>query len=108
MPFIPPHASCTYIQALDDVCPSTTTDPARVTEAMHRTIRWIDRCIKAHSRPHEQNLYGIIQGGLDPELRAQCLVEMMKRDASLPGYVAGNVDGHDVCGCTFELDWMLT
>ena len=29
---------------------------------MHRTLRWIDRCIKAHKRPHDQNLFGIVQG----------------------------------------------
>lgn len=60
------------IMALDDVVHSTTTGP-RVEEAMHRTLRWIDRCISAHSRPHEQNLFGIVQGGLDPELRSICL-----------------------------------
>jgi tRNA-guanine family transglycosylase len=49
------------IMALDDVCSSTTTGP-RVEEAMRRTLRWIDRCISAHQRPHEQNLFGIVQG----------------------------------------------
>lgn len=38
-------------------------------EATHRTTRWIDRCIAAHARKHDQNLFGIVQGGLDPELR---------------------------------------
>ena len=28
---------------------------------MERTIRWIDRCIKAHQRPHDQHLFGIVQ-----------------------------------------------
>ena len=32
------------IMALDDVVKTTTTGP-RVEEAMHRTLRWIDRCI---------------------------------------------------------------
>lgn len=41
------------MMALDDVVSSTTTGP-RVEEAMHRTLRWIDRCIKAHKRPHDQ------------------------------------------------------
>lgn len=41
----------------------------RFTEATHRTTRWLDRCIAAHSRPSEQNLFAIVQGGLDPELR---------------------------------------
>jgi tRNA-guanine family transglycosylase len=32
------------IMALDDVVKTTTEGP-RVEEAMHRTLRWIDRCI---------------------------------------------------------------
>lgn len=78
------------MMALDDVVHSTTTGP-RVEEATHRTLRWIDRCIGAHSRPAEQNLFGIVQGGLDPELRAYCLREMVKRD--LPGYAIGGLSG---------------
>ena len=54
---------------LDDVVGSTVTDEARFEEATHRTTRWLDRCIAAHSRPAEQNLFAIIQGGLDPRLR---------------------------------------
>lgn len=45
--------------ALDDVV-EPTSSPARVDEAMERSIRWLDRCIAAHKRPHEQNLFGII------------------------------------------------
>jgi tRNA-guanine family transglycosylase len=59
------------IMQLDDVVSSIIEGP-RVEEAMHRTLRWLDRCIKAHARPHDQNLFGIVQGGLDPVLRAQC------------------------------------
>ena len=44
-------------------------DEARFEEATHRTTRWIDRCIAAHSRPTEQALFGIVQGGLDVRLR---------------------------------------
>ncbi|KAH9756457.1 Queuine tRNA-ribosyltransferase catalytic subunit 1 [Citrus sinensis] len=56
------------IMALDDVVRTTITGP-RIEEAMYRTLRWVDRCIAAHKRPHEQNLFGIVQGGLDPVLR---------------------------------------
>ncbi|RWW19503.1 hypothetical protein GW17_00016441 [Ensete ventricosum] len=73
------------IMALDDVVKTTITGP-RIEEAMYRTVRWIDRCIAvtifviflviswvhsrtAHKRPDEQNLFGIVQGGLDPVLR---------------------------------------
>lgn len=78
------------MMALDDVCSSLTVGP-RVEEAMHRTLRWIDRCIKAHKRPTEQNLFGICQGGLEPKLRDYCLREMVKRQ--LPGYAIGGLAG---------------
>jgi queuine tRNA-ribosyltransferase catalytic subunit len=35
---------------LDDVVATTLEDPVRMEEAMYRSIRWLDRCIKAHSR----------------------------------------------------------
>lgn len=57
---------------LDDVVSSTVTGP-RVEEAMHRSIRWLDRCIAANKNPDRQNLFAIIQGGLDTELRKKCL-----------------------------------
>ncbi|WJX59903.1 tRNA-guanosine(34) preQ1 transglycosylase [Trifolium repens] len=78
------------IMALDDVIKTTTTG-ARVEEAMYRTLRWIDRCIAAHKRPHDQNLFGIVQGGLDPELRDTCVKGMVQRD--LPGYAIGGLSG---------------
>ena len=78
------------IMQLDDVVSSLVTGP-RVEEAMHRSIRWLDRCIAAHARPHEQNLFGIIQGGLDPELRRRCVRDMLERD--LPGYAIGGLSG---------------
>lgn len=54
---------------LDDVVPSTLEDADRMREAMHRSIRWLDRCVAAHARKKDQNLFPIVQGGLDPELR---------------------------------------
>ena len=35
---------------LDDVVPAIVS-PDRVHEAMERSVRWLDRCIKAHSKP---------------------------------------------------------
>ncbi|XP_061412136.1 queuine tRNA-ribosyltransferase catalytic subunit 1-like [Lethenteron reissneri] len=57
---------------LDDVVSSTVTGP-RVEEAMWRSVRWLDRCIAANKNPDSQNLFAIIQGGLDPDLRLKCL-----------------------------------
>lgn len=75
---------------LDDVVATLTTGP-RVEEAMHRSIRWLDRCIAAHKKPESQNLFAIIQGGLDPEMRKQCCIEMVKRDT--PGIAIGGLSG---------------
>ena len=47
------------MMALDDVVPPTTPQE-RVDEAMERSIRWLDRCIKAHKYPEKQNLFGIV------------------------------------------------
>ena len=57
---------------------------------MYRSIRWLDRGLKAHKNP-KQNLFAIIQGGLDPELREICLKEMIKR--STPGFAIGGLSG---------------
>ncbi|CAO3643043.1 unnamed protein product [Mucor fragilis] len=75
---------------LDDVISSLTTGP-RVEEAMWRSIRWLDRCIKAHKKQDTQNLFAIIQGGLNTDLRKKCVEEMVKRDT--PGYAVGGLSG---------------
>ncbi|CEL96737.1 unnamed protein product [Vitrella brassicaformis CCMP3155] len=79
------------MMALDDVVSATLPDRHRVEEATHRTFRWLDRCIKAHARPSEQNLFGIVQGGLHEDLRAVSLKGMIERD--LPGYAIGGLSG---------------
>ena len=43
---------------------------AVVADATERTHRWAERSLAAHSRP-DQALFGIVQGGLDPELRGR-------------------------------------
>jgi len=76
---------------LDDVIATTSPDHARIKEAMHRSIRWLDRCISAHQNPASQNLFCIIQGGLDLELRRECCREMVTRDT--PGIAIGGLSG---------------
>lgn len=78
------------IMQLDDVVATLTTG-SRVEEAMERTIRWLDRCIKAHARPGEQSLFPIVQGGTDLELRERCITALVARD--LPGYAIGGLSG---------------
>ncbi|CAM9495634.1 unnamed protein product [Choristocarpus tenellus] len=82
------------IMQLDDVISSVTTNTERFEEAMLRSVRWLDRCVAAHGKPESQNLFAIVQGGLDilpGGLRERCLEEMIKRD--LPGYAIGGLAG---------------
>ncbi len=65
-------AGSDIMMQLDDVVSSTVKGP-RVEEAMHRSVRWLDRCIAANKNPDRQNLFAIIQGGLDAKLRKACL-----------------------------------
>lgn len=76
---------------LDDVIATTHPDMERMKEAMHRSVRWLDRCIKAHKYPEKQNLFCIIQGGLDLDLRRECTAEMVARDT--PGIAIGGLSG---------------
>lgn len=62
---------------------------ARVAIANERTVRWLERCKAAHTRPHEQALFGIIQGGTDMDQRSWCAERIC--NIELPGYAIGGV-----------------
>jgi tRNA-guanine family transglycosylase len=79
------------IMQLDDVIQTTSPDHARMKEAMERSVRWLDRCMAAHKYPERQNLFCIIQGGLDLELRQECCREMVARNT--PGIAIGGLSG---------------
>ncbi|MGK7912008.1 MAG: tRNA guanosine(34) transglycosylase Tgt [Synechococcus sp.] len=76
------------IMAFDE-CPPYPATREAVTQAVRRTTAWIERCISAHRRSHDQALFGIVQGGVYPELRQQSAREL--RDFDLPGYAIGGV-----------------
>ena len=61
-----------------------------VRDAMERTLRWSERALAAHSDP-DQALFGIVQGGTDPELRA----ESARRTAAL-GFAGFGIGGLSV------------
>ena len=46
-----------------------TSERAVVVDATDRTHRWAERSLRAHDR-EDQALFGIVQGGLEPDLRA--------------------------------------
>ena len=78
------------VMQLDDVIATTSPDYERIKEATYRSIRWLDRCIAVQKDPR-QNLFCIIQGGLDLDLRRMCCEEMVKRDT--PGIAIGGLSG---------------
>ncbi|CAB3410086.1 unnamed protein product [Caenorhabditis bovis] len=94
---LPPEKSIEIQQALgadimmqlDHVIHVLTTGDI-VKEAMYRSIRWLDRCKKAHTRD-DQALFPILQGGLDLELRKECALEMAKR--AKVGIAIGGLSG---------------
>jgi queuine tRNA-ribosyltransferase len=75
------------IMALD-ICPSFKDNADKVKEATDRTHRWAERCRKAHTRP-DQALFGIVQGGFNPEWRKESARIISSLD--FPGYAIGGL-----------------
>jgi queuine tRNA-ribosyltransferase len=69
-----------------DECPGSTCEPNILRQAVQRTILWAQRCRQKH-RKSDQALFGIVQGGTDLELRAECARQLIKLD--FPGYALG-------------------
>lgn len=70
------------------------TESDVMKDAMHRSIRWLDRGIKAHeANKHKQNLFAITQGGLDAPMREYCITEMLKRKDQVSGFAIGGLSG---------------
>jgi queuine tRNA-ribosyltransferase len=58
------------IQMVLDVCPPLPSPEPVVRLAVERTAAWAERA-RAHHRREGQALFGIVQGGTDPELRTE-------------------------------------
>jgi queuine tRNA-ribosyltransferase len=63
-------------------------EPSVIRDAMERTLRWADRCRRAATRA-DQALFGIVQGGLDAQLRVECAQRLAEMD--FPGYAVGGL-----------------
>ncbi|MBQ6817336.1 MAG: tRNA guanosine(34) transglycosylase Tgt [Bacilli bacterium] len=61
-----------------DECPPYPVSYEYMKNSVDRTLRWAKRCIDAHNRKDEQGLFGIVQGGIYPDLRKYCAEELMK------------------------------
>ncbi|RMG88478.1 MAG: tRNA guanosine(34) transglycosylase Tgt, partial [Chloroflexi bacterium] len=71
-----------------DQCPPPT-DRETVIKAVERTTKWARRCREAHPDDNKQALFGIMQGGIFEDLRAQSAEALLPLDC--PGYAVGGL-----------------
>ena len=71
-----------------DECPPADAPREVVAEATARTTRWARRCRAAH-RVNDQALFGIVQGGVELDLRERSARELI--DLDFPGYAVGGL-----------------
>jgi queuine tRNA-ribosyltransferase len=91
-----------------DECTPFHADRTYTLRSMERTHRWLDRCIAWHGEhaPAGQLLYGIVQGGVYEELRAESTAHVA--NAALDGVAIGGSLGqekeqmHEVVGWTLR------
>lgn len=70
-----------------DVCTPYGASRAEIEAAVDQTIIWAKRCKEAHRGSETQLLYGIVQGGIYPDLRAKCAAAL--QDIGFAGYAIG-------------------
>ena len=71
-----------------DDCPPHTSTPRELRAAVERTIRWAKEC-RQQPRAPGQLVFGIVQGGADAALRAECARELIA--TGFDGYAIGGV-----------------
>ena len=76
------------IQMVLDVCTSLPAEPQVVRLALERTHAWAIRAKAAHNRP-DQSLFGIVQGGTDPVMRAESA--RRTTEVGFDGYAIGGL-----------------
>ncbi len=77
-----------------DQCAAYGADPKEVVRAVDRTTRWLRRCKdvfggRTNREGWERVLFGIMQGGVEVDLRRRSAAEIV--DLDLPGYAIGGL-----------------
>ncbi|MDX2004869.1 MAG: tRNA guanosine(34) transglycosylase Tgt [Meiothermus sp.] len=75
------------IMAFDECPPYPATDEY-MRASIERTLRWLERCLKAKTRP-DQALFAIAQGGVDLDFRKFSAEATIQFDT--PGYAIGGL-----------------
>ncbi|MGE0740765.1 MAG: tRNA guanosine(34) transglycosylase Tgt [Hyphomonadaceae bacterium] len=87
-----------------DECPALPAPRADVQRAMELSLAWAERCKRAFGARETQNLFAIVQGGVDADLRrasAQALVR-----EGFDGYAIGGLavgEGHEAMLATLDV-----
>ena len=76
------------IMAFDECCPYPS-DREYTKKSLERTTRWLKRCKDHHKNVENQSLFGIMQGGMYKDLRAESAKQIV--DLDLPGYSIGGL-----------------
>lgn len=87
------------IMAFDECIPYPATYEY-TDKSVERTTRWLERCVKAHSR-EDQALFGIIQGGMYPDLRQKSAEGVIAQN--LPGYAIGGLSVGEPKSLMYEM-----
>ncbi|MDH5564146.1 MAG: tRNA guanosine(34) transglycosylase Tgt [Nitrospirota bacterium] len=83
-----------------DHCPSFPCTRPQAQEAVKRTTRWAKRCVDVPKKAH-QWLFGIVQGGVFPELRKESTQELV--DLDMDGYALGGLSLGEEKPAMFEM-----
>ncbi len=83
-----------------DVCLGYPAERAAAAEALRRTRAWALRARRAHRRS-DQALFGIVQGGFEPDLRREAARAMVELD--FPGYALGGLSVGEPRDLTYDL-----
>ncbi|CCJ34691.1 tRNA guanosine(34) transglycosylase Tgt [Caloramator australicus] len=93
------------IMAFDE-CTPYEADYDYTKNSMERTLRWAERCLKAHQKPDKQALFGIVQGGMFKDLRQESARQTVKMD--FPGYAVGGLSIGEPKEIMYQvLDWTV-
>lgn len=85
------HLGSDMIMVFDE-CPPSTAARSEIQSAVDRTLLWAEKCKKIHNelkRDRECMLFGIVQGGLERDLREKCAEELIA--IGFDGYAIGGL-----------------
>ncbi len=84
-----------------DVCLGYPHEPDQARSALEQTLTWAARSREHHAKAGEGVLFGIVQGGVDRDLRA----DAARRTAALafPGYAVGGLSVGEPHDLTYDL-----